>query len=85
MTRKSERPTVTFYSKPGCHLCEEALEEIEIAGIKGFDLVEINITTDLDLYERYKNDIPVVLVDGKEIFRHRLNAKEFKLAMKQFI
>ena len=77
------RRKVTLYTKPGCHLCEEAKEEIEGSGSREFDLVEINIAGDLDLYERYKNDIPVVLIDGTEAFRHRLTAKEFLQALKQ--
>ena len=76
-----KRRTVTLYTKPGCHLCDEAKDEIELSGSAGFDLVEINIANDPDLYERYKNDIPVVLIDGVEAFRHRLNAKEFLRAL----
>ena len=50
-----------------------------------FDLVEINIARDLDLYERYKHDIPVVLIDDVEAFRHRLTAREFLHALRQNI
>ena len=79
--RKSDKPQVVLYSKPGCRLCEEARDEIESVGDHRFDLTEINISNDLSLYELYRNDIPVVLINGRETFRHRLTAKEFLRAL----
>ncbi len=70
-------PTLTLYSKPNCPLCDKALEQIELARSEiQFDLVTVNILGDLDLYERYKHDIPVVHLDGIEVFRHRLTCDE---------
>ena len=77
------RRKVTLYTKPGCHLCDDAKDEVERSGGEEFDLVEINIAEDLVLYERYKHDIPVVLIDDVEAFRHRLTAREFLLALRQ--
>lgn len=69
--------TVTFYTKPNCPLCDHALEEIERARRQcAFDLVEINILTDLATYERYKHAIPVVAVNGVEVFRYRLSSDD---------
>ena len=73
---------VILYSKPGCALCDEARDEIESVTDETFDLVEISIAGDLELYERYKNDIPVVFINGSEAFRHRLTAKEFARALR---
>ena len=68
-------PTVTIYTKPNCPLCDEALEQVELARPQTpFDLEEINILNDPVLYDRYKNAIPVVLVNGEEAFRYRLTA-----------
>src|SRR5712675_848328 len=64
-------------------LCDDAKDEIERSGGEEFDLVEINIAEDPDLYEQYKHDIPVVLIDDVEAFRHRLTAREFLLALRQ--
>ena len=77
------RRKVTLYTKPGCHLCDEAKDEIERSGSSEFDLIEINIAGDVDLYERYKYDIPIVMIDEVEAFRHRLTAKEFLRALGQ--
>ena len=71
--------SVVIYSRPACHLCEEAKEAIERAGCAGeYTLSEVNIDTDPDLRERYKNDIPVITINGVEAFRHRVTSAEFK-------
>ena len=69
------RLTITVYTKPRCPLCDEALEEIELARRTGnFAIEEINILSDPQLYERYKHDIPVITLEGEELFRIRLTA-----------
>jgi glutaredoxin len=75
------RPQVTLYTKPGCRLCDEARAEMLAAGADQFELREVNITTDTELYERYKHDIPVVLIEGTEVFRHRLTTGDFRRAL----
>lgn len=68
--------TVTLYTKPNCPLCDNALEQIELAQTQAaFAFEQMNILSDLAPYERYKHDIPVVCLDGVEIFRHRLTAE----------
>jgi glutaredoxin len=56
--------TVTLYSRPGCHLCDEA--RIEILALRDlglrFDLREIDIEGDEELHKRYLERIPVVMV-----------------------
>lgn len=70
---------VTLYSKPGCHLCEEMKSEIAKADCaEAFDLKEVNIETDATLFARYRFDIPVLTINGLEVFKHRLRAREFK-------
>ena len=63
--------TITIYSKPDCHLCDRAKEVIERCRNKADFTVEVlDISQDPELFERYRNDIPVILLDGKEIARH---------------
>ncbi len=38
-----------------------------------FEWVEVNILDNLEIYERYKHDIPVVVLEGVELFRHRVS------------
>ena len=69
---------VIIYSRPGCHLCDEAKAAIQNAGCsERFTLEEINIESDAELLRKYKYDIPVILIDGVEAFRHRVDVKEF--------
>ena len=70
---------VLLYTKAGCHLCEEAKMVMLGAGCDSeFELEEIDIRSDSELYERFKHDIPVVEIDGVEAFRHRVSAEEFR-------
>jgi glutaredoxin len=77
-------PRVVIYSRPGCHLCEEAKKVIEASGYRGeYTLEEINIESDAELLRRYRYDIPVIMINGEEAFRHRLTANEFRQRLKQ--
>ena len=76
--------SVVIYSRPGCHLCEEAKEAIAEAECAGeYTLNEVNIDDDPDLRKRYKNDIPVIKINGVEAFRHRVTSAEFKARIRR--
>jgi glutaredoxin len=73
------KPHVIIYSRPGCHLCEEAKAAIKSADCSDeFTLEEINIESDSELLRKYKYDIPVIAIDGVESFIHRVDPKEFR-------
>jgi hypothetical protein len=57
---------VVVYSRPGCHLCEEAVAAIVALHEEGyrFGLHEIDIESDELLLRRHLERIPVVEVDG---------------------
>jgi len=58
---------VTLYSKPGCHLCDDARAVIErVCTDLGESYVEISILDDASLMARYGEEIPVTLVDGAQ-------------------
>jgi glutaredoxin len=70
---------VIVYSKPGCHLCEEAKVAIAEAGCDGrFTLEEINIETDPELMAKFQYDIPVIAINGVETFIHRVDPAAFR-------
>jgi len=72
------RRHVIIYSRPGCHLCDEAKAAIQNSGCSDrFTLEEVNIESDEELLRKYKYDIPIVMIDGVEAFRHRVNVDEF--------
>jgi glutaredoxin len=61
--------TVTLYGRPGCHLCDDAREVLErLRARLPFTLEERDITTDDDLHRRYLERIPVIALDGEELF-----------------
>ena len=75
---------VVIYSRPGCHLCDEAKAAILSAGCNDqFVLEEINIKSDEELLRKYKYDIPVVAINGMEMFIHRVDPKEFATRIKR--
>ncbi len=72
------KPHVIIYSRPGCHLCDEAKAVITSAGCSDqFTLEEVNIESDEELLRKYKYDIPVIAIDGVERFIHRVNRQDF--------
>ena len=80
----SRKPHVTFYTKPGCHLCDEAKLEMARACCDDlFTFEEVNILSDPELYARYRTEIPVIAINGAEAFRHRLTADAFKQALRK--
>jgi glutaredoxin len=61
--------TLTLYSRPGCHLCDDARAALErVRARTTFSLREVDITTDDDLHRRYLERIPVVSLNGEELF-----------------
>lgn len=58
--------TLTLLGRPGCHLCDDARAIVTevIAQVPGVDFVERSILDDAELLERYRDEIPVVLIDG---------------------
>lgn len=66
--------TVTLFGRPGCCLCDEARERLErMRAKRPFELVEVDITSDDALHRRYLVRIPVVALDGKEIYDYEVD------------
>ena len=56
---------VVVYSKEGCHLCERVIEELQkLINDRLFEFSVKDITADPELFDRYKNIIPVLTIDG---------------------
>ena len=71
---------VIIYSRPGCHLCDEAKTAIENSNCTDrYTLEEVNIESDDALLKKYKYDIPVILINGEEAFRHRVDPDAFRM------
>ena len=60
---------VTVYSTPECHLCAEAMAVLRrLQPELGFELQERDITADDVLHGTYLERVPVVALDGEELF-----------------
>ncbi len=66
-------PQVIFYTKAGCHLCEQAREVLDdIAAEVDYELTEIDIRSDLALFEQYRYRIPVLIVNTTHVVEGRI-------------
>lgn len=67
-------PTVTVYSKPDCHLCEQAMAVLGRLRLElSFTLRELDITAEEALHRAYFERIPVVALDGEELCEHHVS------------
>jgi glutaredoxin len=72
---------VTFFTKPDCTLCHGALYVVKRVRVDvPFDLeiVDISATGSENWWDAYRNDIPVVHLNGEEIFRHRVDERRLR-------
>lgn len=77
-----ESHLVTLIRKPGCHLCDDAHVVVEkVCGELGVPWEQKDITQDEELYQMYWEQIPVVLVDGKQHTFWRVNEQRLRKAL----
>jgi hypothetical protein len=61
------QPRVRVLTRPGCHLCEDAITIVSaVCARTGDDWVEEDITADPELTRRYTDQVPVTFVDGAQ-------------------
>jgi glutaredoxin len=70
---------VTLYTRPNCHLCEEA-KAVILPLLREFRarLREVNIDLDAGLAERYGWDIPVLFIGTHKAAKHRVDLAQFR-------
>lgn len=59
---------LTLVGKPGCHLCDDAeavIEGVLVDFVGKVSLTKLNILEDVELFARYSEEIPVLLINGK--------------------
>ncbi len=63
----SAEPRVTFYSRVGCHLCDDARAVVARVCVElGESFVEVDVDSDPDLEDRFGEEVPVTFVDGRQ-------------------
>lgn len=69
---------VVIYSKPDCCLCDEVKAQLrKLQQAHPFEWREVNILEDPEGFEKFKEEIPVVFVNGKKAFKYHLNEERF--------
>jgi glutaredoxin len=77
---------VTLYTRPGCHLCEEAKTAIApVLRELGAVLHEINIDEDAALKELYGWDIPVIFIGQRKAAKHRVDLRQFRRQLQEAV
>jgi glutaredoxin len=75
---------IDLYSRPGCHLCDEAKGVIERARVRfGFDLRVIDIETDPELERKHGEEIPVVFINGQKAFKYHVDEAALEKRVKR--
>ena len=70
---------VTLYGRPGCHLCDDALAVLErVRADQPFALRTVNIEDDDALLRAYLERIPVVVVDGEEVYDYHVDERDLR-------
>ena len=74
---------VTLYSRPGCHLCDDMKAVVErVARSVPLTLIVVDISTDTELEQRYGQEIPVLLIDGRKAAKYRVSEEELNKKLK---
>jgi glutaredoxin len=75
---------VTLYSRPGCHLCDEAKAIIKpLVSEFGATLREVNIDEDPEIAKRYCWDIPVIFLGAHKAAKHRVDPQQFRRQLQE--
>ena len=74
---------VTLYTRAGCCLCDDAKAALlDLRREFDFDFEEVDIEGDPELFERYVRCIPVLHLNGRGMFRGKVNLKLLRLRLR---
>ena len=72
------KPRVTFYTRAGCCLCDEAKAVLRAArGRAQFDYEEFDIDRDPELRRLYNDEVPVICIDQAKAFKYHVTLEDF--------
>jgi hypothetical protein len=73
--------SLTLYSRPGCHLCDDmkvVVGRVAEASVEPVTVEDVDISTDAGLEALYGLEIPVLLVNGRKAAKHRVTEEELR-------
>jgi glutaredoxin len=75
---------VEIYSRPGCHLCDEAKEVIDRAASRHrLDVRVLNVEDNPEWEAQYGTEIPVVFIEGRKAFKYHVDATQLERKLKE--
>jgi glutaredoxin len=75
-------PRITFYTRSGCHLCDDARVLVErVCAELGESYVEVSVEDDSALEQRFGHEVPVTFVDGKQHDYWRVDPARLRAAL----
>ena len=75
-------PRITFYTRPGCHLCDDARVVVEqVCADLGESYTEVSIDDDPELQQRFGDEVPVTFVDGRQHDFWRVDEARLRAAL----
>ena len=70
---------LVLYSRADCCLCEEMKNAIrQVAAKVPLDLEEVDVDSSAQLKEQFGDEVPVLFIDGRKAFKHKVTAKELE-------
>jgi hypothetical protein len=73
------KSTLILYTRKDCCLCEEMKAVVRpVAESFNLTVQEVDVDSSAELQERYGNEVPVLLVNGRKAFKYRVTAKELE-------
>ncbi len=76
--------TLTLYSRPGCHLCEDMKAVVEpVTHELGWAIEEVDISGDPALEAEFGMEIPVLFVNGRKAFKYRVDTRELRRRLRR--
>jgi hypothetical protein len=75
---------LTLYSRGYCHLCHEMQAQLEaLRGDFAFEIEVVDVDRDPVLEQRFGEDVPVLLHDGAELARHRMDGDAIRAYLRK--
>ncbi len=73
---------VVFYTKPGCHLCEDALQLLhDLQNQVDLAIEEIDTTQNHALFKKYFDQIPVLVIDDRATLAAPIRMEQVRAAL----
>ncbi|MBI3914643.1 MAG: glutaredoxin family protein [Chloroflexi bacterium] len=73
---------IVFYTKPGCHLCEDAARLLaQLQPAFALTIQTIDIQSDPELFKKYFDQIPVLVIDDRVTLAAPIRAEDVRAAL----